>query len=164
MKEKSKVIGIINPKGGIGKSTLALHIAMGLHHIRVFNPTKSNKRVVLLDTDMPQYSLVNLRKIERNSLKDAQYSFFKAKCDLLYTNGFEQLFIDSMPITELTESLEYNKKKYDFIIVDVGAKLSEENFNEDFLKCFDYILVPMNEDFEQQRSTTEFVEKIIIPC
>lgn len=51
------------------------------------------------------------------------------------------------------------KNKYDFTIVDVGSKLCEE----DFLKCFDYILVPMNEDFEQQRSTIKFVEKIIIP-
>ena len=159
MKTEGKVIGIINPKGGIGKSTLALHIAMGLYHIRVFNPKKSNNRVVLLDTDTPQYSLVNLRKIENDSLKDSLYSSTKEKCDSIYTDGFEPLSIKPKFISEIAESLELIKNEYDFTIVDVGAKLC----NEDFLKCFDYILVPMNEDFEQQRSTIEFVEKISIP-
>lgn len=159
MKTEAKVIGIINPKGGIGKSTLALHIAMGLYHIRVFNPKKSNNRVVLLDTDTPKYSLNNLRKIENDSLKDSLYSSAKEKFNSIYTDGFEPLSIKPKFISEVAESLELNKNKYDFTIVDVGSKLCEE----DFLKCFDYILVPMNEDFEQQRSTIKFVEKIIIP-
>lgn len=163
MKAKGKVIGIINPKGGTGKSTLALHIAMGLHHIRVFNPNKSNNRVVLLDTDTPQYSLVNLRKIESDSLKDNSIPAYKEKYDSIYTDGFEPLSINPKFTSEVIECLELNEHKYDFIIVDVGAKLYEEDFNEDFLKYFDYILVPMNEDFEQQRSTVEFVEKTIIP-
>ena len=163
MKTEAKVIGIINPKGGIGKSTLALHIAMGLYHIRVFNPKKSNNRVVLLDTDTPQYSLVNLRKIENNSLKDPLYSSTKEKSDSIYTDGFEPLSIKPKFISEVAESIEHIKNKYDFTIVDVSAKLCDEDFNEDFLKCFDYILVPMNEDFEQQRSTLKFVEEIIIP-
>jgi cellulose biosynthesis protein BcsQ len=163
MKAEGKVIGIINPKGGTGKSTLALHIAMGMHHIRVFNSNKSNNKVVLLDTDTPQYSLVNLRKIERDSLKNPLCTFSKVKCDSIYTDGFEPLSINPKFISEMIESLELNKNKYDFTIVDVGAKLCEEDFNEDFLKCFDYILVPMNEDFEQQRSTVEFIEKTIIP-
>lgn len=163
MKAEGKVIGILNPKGGIGKSTLALHIAMGLYHIRVFNPKKSNNRVVLLDTDTPQYSLNNLRKIESDSLKDNSILAYKEKYDSIYTDGFEPLSINPKFISEIVESIELIKNKYDFTIVDVGAKLCDEDFNEDFSKCFDYILVPMNEDFEQQRSTIEFVEKIIIP-
>lgn len=163
MKAKGKVIGIINPKGGIGKSTLTLHIAMGLYHIRIFNPKKSNNRVVLLDTDTPQYSLVNLRKIENDSLKDSLYSSTKKKCDSIYADGFEPLSIKPKFISEIAESLELIKNEYDFTIVDVGAKLSDKDFNEDFLKYFDYILIPMNEDFEQQRITVEFVDKIIIP-
>ena len=162
MKAKGKVIGIINPKGGIGKSTLALHIAMGLHHIRAFNSNKSNNRVVLLDTDTPQYSLVNLRKIESDSLKNNSILAYKEKYDSIYTDGFEPLSINPKFISEIVESLELIKNEYDFTIVDVGAKLCDKDFNEDFLKYFDYILIPMNEDFEQQRIAVEFVEKIII--
>lgn len=163
MKAKGKVIGIINPKGGIGKSTLTLHIAMGLHHIRVFNPNKSNNRVVLLDTDTPQYSLVNLRKIESDSLKNNSILAYKEKYDSIYTDGFEPLSINPKFTSEIVESLELIKNEYDFTIVDVGAKLCDKDFNEDFLKYFDFILIPMNEDFERQRITVEFVDKIIIP-
>jgi cellulose biosynthesis protein BcsQ len=163
MKAEGKVIGIINPKGGTGKSTLSLHIAMGLHHIRVFNPNKTNNRVVLLDTDIPQYSLVNLRKIESDSLKENLIPAYKEKYDSIYTDGFEPLSINPKFISEMVESLEPIKNEYDFTIVDVGAKLCDKDFNEYFLKYFDYILIPMNGDFEQLRSTVEFVDKIIIP-
>lgn len=112
MKTEAKVIGIINPKGGIGKSTLALHIAMGLYHIRVFNPKKSNNRVVLLDTDTPKYSLNNLRKIENDSLKDSLYSSAKEKFNSIYTDGFEPLSIKPKFISEVAESLELNKNKH----------------------------------------------------
>jgi cellulose biosynthesis protein BcsQ len=107
--------------------------------------------------------LVNLREIENDSLKDPLYLSTKEKYDSIYTDGFEPLSIKPKFISEVAESIGHIKDKYDFTIVDVGAKLCEEDFNEDFLKCFDYILVPMNEDFEQFRSTIEFVEKIIIP-
>ncbi|MDI6046205.1 hypothetical protein [Flavobacterium yafengii] len=117
----------------------------------------------MLDKNTPQYYLVNLRKIESDSLKDNSIPAYKEKYDSIYTDGFEPLSINPKFTSEVIECLELNEHKYDFIIVDVGAKLYEEDFNEDFLKYFDYILVPMNEDFEQQRSTVEFVEKTIIP-
>ena len=69
MKTKGKIIGVLNSKGGVGKSTLALHIGMALYHNRVFNSENKNNKVVLLDTDTPQYSLSNLRKSELDFLK-----------------------------------------------------------------------------------------------
>lgn len=163
MKNKGKVIGILNSKGGMGKSTLALHFAMSLYHNSVLNPNKNNKRAVVLDTDIPQYSLNNLRKIELQFLKDNPGSTLNKKVDSLYVNGFEPLAITPMVIADMVENIELIKNNYDFTIVDVVGSINIEDFNDDFLNCFDYIIVPINTDFEPMRSTLDFVQTVIIP-
>lgn len=163
MKTKGKIIGVLNSKGGVGKSTLALHIAMCMYHNRNFNPEKNKNRVVVLDTDIPQYSLSNLRKIELDFLKNNLTSSFNKKLDSLYTESFPPLIINSLLINDMIENIELIKDNYDFAIVDVVGTINSEDFNEDFLNCFDYIVVPMNAEFEPSRSTIEFVETVIIP-
>jgi cellulose biosynthesis protein BcsQ len=163
MKTKGKVIGVLNSKGGVGKSTLALHLAMCMYHIRNFNPERKANKVVILDTDIPQYSLSKLRQRELYFLENNVNSSFNKKLDSIYSEDFPHLIIKPTSINEMIEEIELIKDNYDFAIVDVGAKLCDEDFNEDFLKCFDYILVPMNAVFEQMRSTADFVSETIIP-
>ncbi len=163
MKTKGKVIGVLNSKGGVGKSTLALHIGMALYHNRVFNSENKNNKVVLLDTDTPQYSLSNLRKSELDFLKANTLSSMSNKVNNLYVKEFEPLIINDMLISDMVDNIELIKDNYEFSIVDVVGTINTEDFNEEFLKCFDYIIVPMNAEFEPMRSTVEFLQNVIIP-
>lgn len=163
METKGKVIGVLNSKGGVGKSTLALHIGMCLYHNRVFNSNNDNNKVVLLDTDIPQYSLSNLRKTELDYLKVNSSSSLHNKINNIYSKGVEPLIINDMLINDMIGNIDLIKKNYEYSIVDVVGTINTEEFNEDFLNCFDYIIVPMNAEFEPMRSTVEFLQNIIIP-
>ena len=163
METKGKVIGILNSKGGMGKTILSLHIAMSLYHNKFLNSSKKNERVIVLDTDIPQYSLNNLRKIEIEALETGSTPSLNKKIDSIYTDGFEPLIIAPIEISDLVENIEGIKNKFDFTIVDVVGSINVDTFNDDFLSCFDHVVVPITSDFEPMRSTLEFLQTVIIP-
>ena len=94
-----QLVLVANPKGGTGKSTLALFIAQYLHFTK-------KKRVLLIDSD-PQRSLINIKKSQLKSGEDlskglpveefisskaANWKSFLTEC---LKKGYETLVVDS---------------------------------------------------------------------
>ena len=91
-----KIIGLINQKGGSGKSTTSVHLAYWLQE-------KRDQRVLLVDGDAQKSSSLWLEGMELN----IPYLVLQTPDDLL-----EQL-------PELVQ-------KYDYVVVDGAASLAEE--------------------------------------
>jgi len=65
------MISILNQKGGVGKTTLAVHLATAL--------AMKDKRVMLIDADPQASALLKLRKGRANSIT---FPVLEAICDL----------------------------------------------------------------------------------
>ena len=73
MKEKTKVLAIANQKGGVGKTTTALNLGVGL--------SKKDKKVLLIDAD-PQGNTTSGFGIEKNELENTIYDLLLGECSI----------------------------------------------------------------------------------
>ncbi|BDU27680.1 ParA family protein [Flavobacterium sp. GSB-24] len=159
-----KIIGLLNQKGGVGKSTLAMHLAMALYHNLNFK--KESNFVALYDSDNPQYSIDAIRNEEASLLKLALEdgnNFYSSKVQNIYKNDFVPINIYKGDIQDVTSKIDLLKSNYEYTIIDVVGTVNTEGYNEDFIKIFDYIIVPTSTEFDVVRSTISFVASVIAP-
>lgn len=160
-----KIIGVLNQKGGVGKSILVSHISMALYHF--YNPQKKSNFVCVYDSDNPQYTMFSTRQQEiemLNDFTDAGNSFYENKLSSIYSEQFNPMQIFSGSIKEAKEKIEVLRNNFDYSIIDVvGTVNTDEEYDEDFIKSFDLIIVPMSNEFEVLRSTISFVAEIVAP-
>ncbi|WP_298065696.1 ParA family protein [uncultured Cetobacterium sp.] len=142
----SKIISIINFKGGVGKTTTTHCIGAGL--------TLENKKVLLIDTD-PQASLTftALSETPKLTIKDILVDQKNINNVILETDNFD--LIPSNLILNLAErqltskfgtekllkkALNKLEKTYDYIIIDCPPSMNLFTINA--LYASDYILIP----------------------
>ena len=90
------VIGVVNQKGGTGKSTIATNIAAHLAHL--------GKHVLLVDAD-PQTTVLDWAAIR---------------------NGTEpHVSVVGLPTRNLHQEIKVLKDKYDIVIIDGGGRITE---------------------------------------
>lgn len=102
-KKQANIITIANQKGGSGKSTIAVNLAVKL--------LESSNKVLVMDTD-PQKSVesfTNIRESEANAKKNLKY------------------FTLSNRTGNIAESLKQFIELYEFIIIDTGGIDSQES-------------------------------------
>ena len=119
-------IFIINPKGGSGKSTMAIHTAVGFLNL--------GYKVLFIDCDIDQltgYSFFQHRKLFMEEAKDYP----------LPTADFMKLNVDQLEATLLKES-----KNYDFIVIDTPGMTLHQH-NSMIIHMADTIICPLNESF-----------------
>ena len=147
----SVVIGVVNQKGGVGKTTTSINIAAGLGTL--------GKKILLIDFD-PQGNATTGLGLEKEQIEDTVYELLLGDCtlkDCLMRDVQENL--DVLPSdsnlagaeielldVENKESvlngyLETIRDQYDFIIIDCPPSLSLLTINA--LVAADTVLVPI---------------------
>lgn len=161
----TKVISIINHKGGVGKTTSAVNISAGLH--------KLNRRVLVVDLD-PQSSLsISLGIVE----PDKELNIYGALrgeypiTPITILKGFDivpsTLDLSEMEIELVTTTAgEMRLKKllkpllssYEYIVIDCPPSLGGLTVNA--LACSSLVYVPLQAQFLALRGLTKLLDII----
>ncbi len=159
----TKVISIINHKGGVGKTTSAVNISAGLH--------KLNRRVLVVDLD-PQSSLsISLGIVEPDKELNI-YGALKGEYPITpieILKGFDivpsTLDLSEMEIKLVTATagemrlqklLKPLLSSYDYIVIDCPPSLGGLTVNA--LACSSLVYVPLQAQFLALRGLTKLLD------
>lgn len=171
MSKKNKIIAIANQKGGVGKTTTSINLAVGLSRLK--------KSVLLVDLD-PQGNAtmgcgVNSREVEPNAcdlllqevnVNDVILTAEGSGIDLIGSNtdltaAELELMKCINPESVLKKQLSKINKDYDYIIIDCPPSLSILTINA--LVSANTVIIPMQCEYyalEGLASLLETIERI----
>lgn len=153
------VITFASQKGGVGKSTLLCNIATCLYY-------NLDVDIRILDTDIPQNSIADLRKTEEAILKNA--------VKLYKETGTAEFFLKKVlkkpkkiyPI-EIIDVLDVEDKfknfNEEYILVDSIGTTNTHGYDE-FFSFTDFLVIPISIDFFEYKSTRKYIQEIVLPA
>lgn len=148
-------ISVCNQKGGIGKTTYTVLLASWLHY-------ELGKRVMVLDCDFPQWSIVESRKREISILeKNESYK-------VMMMRQFDQCKQKMWPVLNSTPDmaietvenyLEQSEHPYDVVLFDLPGTISTKGVIST-ISAMDHVFVPMKADKLVMESTVSFAQMV----
>lgn len=167
-RQPGKIITLFSTKGGVGKTTIACNLAIGLIQ-------ETKKKVALIDLDLQGGDVAIMLNItSRGGLAELVQEDDYADPSLLesylspHLSGIRVLLAPSSP--ELAETIPPEKverilkalvNNYDFVVVDTSAALSDVTLS--CLEMSDHILVVLTQDLpslKHARSNLEIMQKL----
>jgi Flp pilus assembly CpaE family ATPase len=161
---RATVLAVFNPKGGVGKTTVATNLASALtvvHH----------QRVLLLDADTvtghvtTSLGLEQVRTVAdswRDQLDGGPAETF-AEIASPHPSGMSVVALTSSPLNtdvleprRVADALETSRRGYDFVIVDLHPSYSA--VNRQIFERADRILVPVTPDVPALRAAVQLRE------
>ena len=164
----TKVIAIINQKGGVGKSTTAVNLSAALGEM--------GKQVLLIDLD-PQGNATSGLGIEKNQLSHCIYDVLLADTplvDVIIPDVSQEL--DLVPATinlagaevelvsemarenRLKDAIGPMRGKYDYIFIDCPPSLGLLTVNS--LVAADKLIIPIQTEFYALEGVTKLLESM----
>jgi len=143
-----EIITVTNQKGGVGKTTTAQHLAIGLK--------KRGNKVLLIDFDQQGNLTYSLNCDVKSTIYDvitkavsAEDAVFNSpQCDIIAGNILlskaEKEFTETGREYLLRDALESIKDKYDYIVIDTPPTLGILTVNA--LTCSDSVIIPAQAD------------------
>lgn len=143
-----EIITVTNQKGGVGKTTTAQHLAIGLK--------KRGYKVLLVDFDQQgnlTYSLncnseSTIYHVIKKEISAEEAIFSSPECDIIPGNILlskaEKEFTETGREYLLKDALESIKDKYDYIVIDTPPTLGILTVNA--LTCSDSVIIPAQAD------------------
>jgi len=164
----SKVIAICNQKGGVGKTTTAINLAVYL--------ALSGKKILLIDID-PQGNATSGLGINKHNIKTSIYDLVIDEIDprpIIITTGIDNLSLipSTLSLTGAEVELvgimgrEYRLKKaissllsdYDFILIDCPPSLGLLTVNA--LAAADSVLIPIQCEYYALEGLSQLVNTV----
>ena len=168
-----KVIALTNQKGGVGKTTTAVNLGVGL--------AKQGKRVLLIDADAqanltmalgysrPDDLPITLSTIMQNIIDDKSFDVSQGilshseGVDLLPSNielsGFEVRLINAMSRERVLKTyVNEVKKNYDYVLIDCMPSLGMITFNA--LTAADSVIIPVQAQYLPAKGMTQLLGTI----
>lgn len=166
--KETRVIAIINQKGGVGKSTTAVNLSAAL--------SEMNRKVLLVDFD-PQGNSTSGFGIEKEELDACIYDALLNDVpveELIHDTDSKKVFVVPATIqlagaeielvsamareTRLKELLEPVKDEFDFIFIDCPPSLGLLTINA--LTAADSVLIPIQCEYYALEGVTKLLESM----
>jgi len=129
------ILALANRKGGVGKSTLAVHIASALYN-------RTDLKILLIDAD------------DQHTIKE----FDKGGVDVIYFSWQKEYDAD-IPVLRFKELIDESEEKYDLIIIDTPGKM-EGNELPAVVSVADTLLIPLIGSRGDIASTLSFLKHV----
>lgn len=166
MNNQQKIIAVANQKGGVGKTTTTVNLAVGLSMLK--------KKVLLIDLD-PQGNATMACGVDSRDLAVSACELLLQECeatdaviqadhlDLIGSNtnltAAELALMEyEEPQLMLTTQLEALSNRYDFILIDCPPSLSILTVNA--LAAADSVLIPMQCEYYALEGLTSLLDTI----
>ncbi len=161
---RGQIVIVFNPKGGVGKTTIAVNIAALLQ-------TRKNERVLLVDCDTvtghvaSSLGMENIRTVADAWTEDLTTGVAEAFAEIAtpHMNGVSVLVMAESPLhTEIlepkrvAEAITAARRVYDWVIVDMHPDYGP--LNQVIFERADKILVPVTPDVPAIRAAVQFRE------
>jgi Flp pilus assembly CpaE family ATPase len=162
--QRATVIAVFNPKGGVGKTTLATNLASALQ-------TRRGQNVLLVDADTvtghvaTSLGIDGVRTLADNWVDQAEGGPFETMADIAsaHPSGMRVVSLSSSPLnTEIlepqrvAEAIHTARRGFDFVVVDLHPSYSE--LNRAIFEIADRILVPVTPDVPAIRAAVQLTD------
>ena len=162
--QRATVVAVFNPKGGVGKTTLATNLAAALQ-------TRRGQNVMLVDADTvtghvaTSLGIDGVRTLADSWLDQSEGGPFETMADIAsaHPSGMRVVSLSSSPLNNeileperVADAINSARRGFDFVVVDLHPSYSD--LNRAIFEVADRILVPVTPDVPAIRAAVQLAD------